>query len=285
MKRVGYFDQHRLASCLLTVPIFICVSSAYRTYIIRNDFDEVTISLFKISGAYVTTARSLIVMYKAQEFLNFFDGIDRWYQELQCDGNEITLKKVHEFMRIVKKASKTILILTALTLFYITVIQLLATADYEHKSISFGTFLIKDLQYKLESTTDMTELEALKCIKKCVKDHVMIIKYHNDLEVLFSSGSSVSVSIFGITPCVIIVFSTMVSSNRSNLFLCYIFKFKFTIILHLQDHDMSLLIADIQLSLLVMISTFIFFWVANDFCCEVIWDYFPHIYNICYYNL
>lgn len=52
----------------------------------------------------------------------------------QCDGNEITLKKVHEFMRIVKKASKTILILTALTLFYITVIQLLATADYEHKS-------------------------------------------------------------------------------------------------------------------------------------------------------
>lgn len=83
MKRVGYFDQHRLASCLLTVPIFICVSSAYRTYIIRNDFDEVTISLFKISGAYVTTARSLIVMYKAQEFLNFFDGIDRWYQELQ----------------------------------------------------------------------------------------------------------------------------------------------------------------------------------------------------------
>lgn len=118
---------------------------------------------------------------------------------------------------------------------------------------------------------------------------MLYYRYHNDLEVLFSVGSSADVCIFGIIPCVIIVFSTMVSGNQA-IFFCYIFKFKlilyrqifcsiFTLhIFHLQDHDMSLLIADIQLSLMVMISTFIIFWVANNFCCEVIWEYIPQIH-------
>ncbi|XP_069968255.1 LOW QUALITY PROTEIN: odorant receptor 10 [Bactrocera oleae] len=316
MRRVGYFDQHRLAGLFLISPIFLCLTAYYRTYVIRNDFDEVIVNLFKISGATVTTARTFIVMYKAQKFLNFFESIDKWYQELQvlfanrksnfifiyylltflfnlyfqCEGNEITLNKAHEYTRKIKKATKTVLILTSITLFYVIFIQLLATVGVGYKkllvdvafpgidlykspfweimsimqslciapitlfsyvsyfclfliAIAFGIFLMKDLQSKLESMNDMTDVEALECINKCVKDHIMIIKYHNDLEVLFSVGSSADVCIFGIIPCVIIVFSTM-------------------------DHDMSLLIADIQLSLMVMISTFIIFWVANNFCCE-----------------
>lgn len=83
MRRVGYFDQHRLAGLFLISPIFLCLTAYYRTYVIRNDFDEVIVNLFKISGATVTTARTFIVMYKAQKFLNFFESIDKWYQELQ----------------------------------------------------------------------------------------------------------------------------------------------------------------------------------------------------------
>lgn len=43
-------------------------------------------------------------------------------------------------------------------------------------AIAFGIFLMKDLQSKLESMNDMTDVEALECINKCVKDHIMIIK-------------------------------------------------------------------------------------------------------------
>ncbi|XP_039965400.1 odorant receptor 30a-like [Bactrocera tryoni] len=290
MRRIGYFDQHRLALLYLISPIFLCLTAYYRTYVIRNDFDEVIVNLFKISGATTTTVRAFIVMYKAKKFLSFFESIDNWYQDLQREDDDITLKKAHEFTKKIKKTSRTVLILAGITLFYVIFIQLLATAGVGYKkllvdvafpgvdlyesplwemvsilqslwiapivlfsyvsylcltliAIAFGIFLMRNLQSKLEGMNEMTDEEALKCIKKCVKDHVMIIKYHRDLEVLFSVGSFADVCTFAIIPCVIIVISTM-------------------------DHDMSLLIADIQLSLMVMISTFIIFWVANNFCYE-----------------
>nr|QKN21476.1 odorant receptor [Zeugodacus tau] len=290
MKRVGYFDQHRRAWLLLIAPISLCLTAFYRTYVIRNDFDEVIVNLFKISSATVTTIRAFVVMHKAQAFLDFFVSVDRWFQELQCDSDEMTLKRTHEFVRKVNKASKALLIITTIILSYIILVQLLATVGIGYRklivdvafpgidlyespywemvsileclgiapftffsyvsyllltliAISFGIFLMKDLQCKFESMNDMTEQEALKCIKQCVKDHVLILKYHHDLEVLFSVGSFADVSFFGLIPCVIIVFVTM-------------------------DHDMSLLIVDIQLSVMVMISTFIIFWVANIFCYE-----------------
>nr|QKN21026.1 odorant receptor [Bactrocera correcta] len=290
IRRIGYFDQHRLAWFYLMSPIFLCFMAYYRTYIIRNDLDEVFVNLFKLSGVTTTTIRAFIVMYKAEKFLNFFESVDKWYLELQREGDDVTFKKAHEFTQKIKKTSKTVLILSGITMLYISFIQLLATVGVGYKrllidvafpgvdlyesplweimsilqslwigpliffsyvsylcltviAIAFGIFLMKNLQSKLEGMNEMTDEEALKCIKKCVKDHVTIIKYHRDLEVLFSVGSFADVCIFAIIPCVIIVISTM-------------------------DHDMSLLIADIQLSFMVMISTFIIFWMANNFCCE-----------------
>ncbi|XP_011187028.3 odorant receptor Or2-like [Zeugodacus cucurbitae] len=290
MNRAGYFDRHRRASVLLIPPISLCVAAFYRTYILRNDFDEVIVNLFKISGATVTTMRAFVVMYKSQAFLDFFVFVEKWYEEQQRDGEEVTLRKTHEFTQKIRKAAKTLLIVTMIILSYMVLIQLLATVGIGYRklivdvafpgidfyispnweimsflqclyvapftfvsyvsylcltliAISFGIFLMKDLQFKLENMNDMTDLEALNCIKKCVKAHVMIIKYHNHLEALFSVGSFADVCIFGIIPCVIIVLSTM-------------------------DHDISMLIADIQMAAMVMTSTFIFFWVANNFVIE-----------------
>ncbi|XP_054734616.1 odorant receptor Or2-like [Anastrepha obliqua] len=110
-------------------------------------------------------------------------------------------------------------------------------------SISFGIFLMKDLQQKLESMSEMNELEALKCIKKCIQRHVLILKYHKDLEALFSVGNFVDVSIFCIIPCVIIVYSNM-------------------------DYNLAFMITDIQLVFIVTISTYFIFWLANCFCIE-----------------
>lgn len=52
----------------------------------------------------------------------------------QCEGNEITLNKAHEYTRKIKKATKTVLILTSITLFYVIFIQLLATVGVGYKS-------------------------------------------------------------------------------------------------------------------------------------------------------
>nr|AKI29040.1 odorant receptor 49b-2 [Bactrocera dorsalis] len=261
----------------------------------------------------MTIGRAFIVMCKSKKFLNFFESVDEWYQELhvrfaggsslflfsyylltflhfQREGDDVTLKKAHEYTKKMKKTSKTVLILTGITIFYVMFVQLLSTAGVGYKklildvafpgvdfyesplwemmsilqglwtapivivsyvsylcltliAIAFGIFLMKNLQSKLEGMNEMTDEEALKCIKKCVKDHVMIIKYHRDLEVLFSVNSFADVCIFAVIPCVIIIISTM-------------------------DHDMSMLIGDIQLSIMVMISTFLVFWVGNNFCYE-----------------
>ncbi|XP_049313649.1 odorant receptor 49b isoform X2 [Bactrocera dorsalis] len=308
MRRIGYFDQPRLVLLYLLSPISLSLMAYYRTYVIRNDFDEVIVNLFKISGSTMTIGRAFIVMCKSKKFLNFFESVDEWYQELhvrfaggsslflfiyylltflhfQREGDDVTLKKAHEYTKKIKKTSKTVLILTGITIFYVMFVQLLSTAGVGYKklildvafpgvdfyesplwemmsilqglwtapivivsyvsylcltliAIAFGIFLMKNLQSKLEGMNEMTDEEALNCIKKCVKDHVMIIKYHRDLEVLFSVNSFADVCIFAVIPCVIIIISTM-------------------------DHDMSMLIGDIQLSIMVMISTFLVFWSAN----------------------
>ncbi|CAD7004305.1 unnamed protein product [Ceratitis capitata] len=110
-------------------------------------------------------------------------------------------------------------------------------------TISFGILLMKDLQFKLGNMNEKNDLEAYEYIKNCVKQHVMIIKYHRQMEVLFSLGSCAEVCNFCIIPCVIIVYSTM-------------------------DYDLAFLMTDIQLAVIAVSSTFFNFWLANNFCVE-----------------
>ncbi|XP_017480493.1 PREDICTED: odorant receptor 49b-like [Rhagoletis zephyria] len=110
-------------------------------------------------------------------------------------------------------------------------------------SISFGIFLMKDLQQKLGNMHELNELEGLECIKKCIQQHVLIIKFHRDLEVLFSAGNFVDVSIFCIIPCVIIVYANM-------------------------EYNLAFMITDVQLVFVVIFSTYIIFWLANSFYIE-----------------
>ncbi|XP_067645649.1 odorant receptor 49b-like [Eurosta solidaginis] len=110
-------------------------------------------------------------------------------------------------------------------------------------SLSFGIFLMKDIQFKLEYMQEMDEMEALTCIKTCLRRHSLIIRFHKKLEALFSLGNFVDVSLFCITPSIILFYSTM-------------------------EYDLANLVRDAQYISLLSISTFTTFWLANNFCIE-----------------
>ncbi|XP_053952946.1 odorant receptor Or2-like [Anastrepha ludens] len=75
--------------------------------------------------------------------------------------------------------------------------------------MSFGTFMLKDLQQEMDNLSQMDEENALKNIKECVQSHMKIINFHDVLEEIFSVICLIDVSIYCIVMCMLLIYSTM----------------------------------------------------------------------------
>ncbi|XP_017484407.1 PREDICTED: uncharacterized protein LOC108373076 [Rhagoletis zephyria] len=76
-------------------------------------------------------------------------------------------------------------------------------------SMSFGTSMMKDLQQKLENLSEMDDVDALRNIKECIKRHIKIIMFRDDLEELYSAMSLIDVMLYCIVLATMLVYSSM----------------------------------------------------------------------------
>ncbi|XP_067644927.1 odorant receptor 10 isoform X2 [Eurosta solidaginis] len=74
---------------------------------------------------------------------------------------------------------------------------------------SIGTFMMKELQTKLNNLSDLNNIEAEVMINNCIKTHITIIKYAEDLEAMFTFVNFVDVFLFCFAICLMLVYSSM----------------------------------------------------------------------------
>ncbi|XP_054725812.1 odorant receptor Or2-like [Anastrepha obliqua] len=109
--------------------------------------------------------------------------------------------------------------------------------------ISFGIFAIRDLQRRLEDLCLMDDKDALDNVKRCVAYHVRIIKFREDLEQFFSLMSLLDASLYCVTLCMMLVYTTM-------------------------EFTMPLLIKGIGILLVLTTLIFLTYWLADTFTHE-----------------
>ncbi|XP_054732234.1 odorant receptor Or2-like [Anastrepha obliqua] len=109
--------------------------------------------------------------------------------------------------------------------------------------MSFGTFMLKDLQQRINNLSQMNEESALKNIKKCVQCHMKIINFHDDLEELFSATNLLDVGIYCIIMCMLLIYSTM-------------------------EFDLALILKGFLILFVQTVAIFQTFYLANDFSDE-----------------
>ncbi|XP_067613562.1 odorant receptor 10-like [Eurosta solidaginis] len=74
---------------------------------------------------------------------------------------------------------------------------------------SIGIFMMKELQTKLDNLSDLNDIEAEVLINSCIKSRITIIKYAQDLEVMFTFVNFVDVFLFCFAICLMLVYSSM----------------------------------------------------------------------------
>ncbi|XP_036342137.1 odorant receptor Or2-like [Rhagoletis pomonella] len=79
--------------------------------------------------------------------------------------------------------------------------------------IYFGIFAIRHLQQKLADLCLMDEKDALESVKLCVAYHMRIIKFREDLEDFFSLMSLLDASLYCLTLCMMLVYTSMLTAG------------------------------------------------------------------------